>query len=254
MASFDPPDELLRRPATYLVWGRDRMPVELLAFGLADRIDPEFQWVADLCRTPAEREHPLGPVGELVPSDRRVVVGFLEEQFTVPEQLEHSIRTMIRSTPVDPSLVRLTTFAALPRALQVALARSSRGPRPGALILADPHHLNERWVDSILAEPLFHEFLKSQNASLLVTYLDEPSAAMRSRFDHVVRVETEPGEQWLRARVLVEPRDAQGTLAEGDTRAAMSLGPFGDALAAALARRSALTSAPAPETGAVASL
>jgi hypothetical protein len=237
MAGFEPPDEMLRRPASYLVWGRERLPVELLAFGIADRIDPDFQWVADLCRTPQGREHPLGPVGELVPSERRVVVGFLEEQFTVPEHLERSIRTMIRSTPIDPALIRLTTFAALPRALQVALGRSSRGPRPGGIVLADGHHLKDRWVDSVFAEPLFHEFLRAQNASLLVTFLEEPPAAVRDQFNFVYRVEVEPGAKWLRARVMAERRDIPGTLGDGDRVAAMSLGPFSDAVLAALARR-----------------
>ncbi|MCI4331470.1 MAG: hypothetical protein L3K19_06450 [Thermoplasmata archaeon] len=237
MAAFEPPGETLLRPASFLLWGPERLPVELLALGIADRIDPEFQWVSDLCGSSQELHHPLGPVGELVPSDRRVVVGFLEEQFTVPEYLELAIRTMIRSKPVDPALVRLTTFAALPRALQVALGRSSRGPRPGAIILANGHHLRDRWVDSVFGEALFHDFLRSQNASLLVTFLEAPPPSVRDRFDYIYRVDVEPGNPWLRARVFSEKQRAPASSGRGETVSAMSLGPFSDAVVAALSRR-----------------
>lgn len=241
MPPFEPSEEVLGRSASYLVWGSDRLPVEVLAFGLADRIDPEFQWVTDLCGSNPDRGHPLGPVGELVPSERRVVVGFLEEQFTVPEHLEHSIRSMVRSKPFDPGLVRLTTFAALPRALQVALGRVNQGPRPSAVVLADGHHLKDRWVDSVFAEPLFHSFLRTQNTSLLVTFLSEPPEAVRARFDHVYHVEVAPGAKWLRAKVRAQSSTwaSEGpTAVPGD---ALSLGPFSEAVLTALARRGRTT-------------
>jgi len=198
-----------RRAASVLVHGSSRDLVNLVTFALVEGVGAEFSWIdVRIGHQPPAGQNPVS-LG-YIPSERLVVVHQLHEM--APHRIEpESVRAVIRPEPRD-SLSELSQFVRLPRPVQLALAKTVPGERPGVLVVANAHRLIALY-DAATVPELLRE-VTGLGASIFVSFADEPPTR-RSAFDFVLFVEGAGPAGWAEATVEFERTSGPGAPAPG---------------------------------------
>jgi hypothetical protein len=228
-----------REPVTVLVHGASRDLVNLVTYGLVAWVGSEFSWID--VRIGHQPPSGMGPVHlGLIPAGRLVVVSRLDEM--APNRIGgDAVRAVIRSDGARDSFEELSEFVRLPRPIQLALARTAPGPRPGIMVVSNAHRLIALY-DAATVPELLRE-VTALGASIFVSFADEPPTR-RTAFDYVLRVVGQTAEEWSNATIEFERAVGPGAPPEGLRIPIADIAPLCLCLSDAIAHR---TSDSAPE-------
>lgn len=193
------PSILAERPVSVLIHGSSRDLVSLTTYGLVGSVGSEFSWIdIRIGNQPPTGTNPVA-LG-LIPKDRLVVVTRLDEM--APTQLgSESVRAVIRRDEPLDSMERLSEYVRLPRPVQLALAKTVPGARPGIVVVANAHRLIALYDATSIPEILRE--ITSLGTSVFIAFADEPPRN-RSAFDVVLGVHGNSAAEWADALLEFE--------------------------------------------------
>jgi hypothetical protein len=217
------------KPVTVLVHGTSRDLVNLVTYGLVAWTGSEYSWIDVRLGRPSRAA--VNPVQlGVIALERLVVVERLDEM--APHEIGTDVvRSMIRSDGPKDTMAEISEFVHLPRPVQLAIARTVPGPKPGIMVVSNAHRLIALYPAASVPQALRE--VTALGASIFVSFGDVPPVP-RTAFDFVLRVEGDSAERWETAKIALERVVGRGSYMEGRHARVVDIAPLAYLLRAAL--------------------
>ena len=193
------PAAFSRRALSVFLHGDAQELVDLVAWGLVSWIGSEFSWIDIRDDRVPPGQADVASRG-LVPEHRLVVVDRVADMAPNSVGLETVHRVVRRGEPAD-TMAQLAEFVRLPRPVQLALARTTPGPRPAIMVVSHAERLGPPSEGHGL--PRVVRELTGLGASVFYLFGSRPPPS-RFAFDAVLRVAGLAADGWRSAALEFE--------------------------------------------------
>jgi len=199
----------------YYAWSRSPRAAHVLAFALAQFIDPEFRWITirESSGAPSEEE---GWVDALVPRDRVLEPLTDREMGQTPPLARETYRALLRPEGETNERVALDHFFLLPQRLQRLLDESptTRGPR--VVVCANTNRVRDFYPSDPERLRAYTDVFPRIGFSMITTSIPPPYKG-RYAFDIVLRLDVGESAQWRSAQLVIEKGMRSGEFQTGAT-------------------------------------
>lgn len=197
-SAVDFPTPLTSGPLAMEVLSTSRLASNIVALGLARRVNPRFLWL-EVRGTSGLAEIDGGLLPSLIPSGQLFVTERAEELRPDPGVANMALWSMVSSQESPEVLARLRDFLLLPQPLQRLLSAVEPSARPGVVVVSNSDRIPGFCPEDAEEARSMLDAFRNGGATLICTTKGvEPSPAP---FDHVFRVDIAPGSSWEDARL-----------------------------------------------------
>lgn len=210
----DLPPEFRSTPLSYYVWSRSWRAGHVLAFAIAQFIDPAFRWIS-IRKAPAEASDEEPWVRRLLPRSRVGGPVAATEFGAGPRVPRETVESVFRPEGATDERTALGFFLLLPPQLQEILdEKPSAGVR--AIVLANTRRIRVLYPDDPGRIRVMMEAFPRIGFSVITTSTPPPFEG-RYGYSIALRMDPDSAEEWRPAELVVEKGLPSGDLRTGAT-------------------------------------
>jgi hypothetical protein len=216
-------------PWSTFVYGKSRVPLLRVAFGLARINDPAPYWV-DI-RDDTEVGDPRNPVGlGWIPEDHLYIV---RESEARPQDADANMAlwTVVRSDEPESVISGFTDFLRLPPVVQEAVSRTGDDDHRPVFVIANVDRVRQYYPrDAVGVRPILDAMVRAGVLPIFAAI--GPPGAGRLAFDFVFEVRSPDPSNWRKGLLFCEKAPPGISLAPGGSIALDAVPEIAHALAA----------------------
>jgi len=231
------PREFRTTPAAYYVWSRSSRAAHLVAFAIAQFVDPAFRWLSIREPHGAASEEEAW-VSALLPPDR-ILDPLTEQEMGQSRVPRRTYDSLLRADGATGERIALDHFFLLPQRLQGILDEAPVGRGPRVVVCANTNRVRDFYPSDPERLHAYTDVFPHLGISMITTSIPPPYRG-RYAFDYVLRLDVATADQWREATLVVEKGMRSGELRTGVSVPSRDLPWYlgmGSSVEGALARR-----------------
>ncbi|HYB78040.1 MAG TPA: hypothetical protein VEE83_05095 [Thermoplasmata archaeon] len=209
------PPEFRTTPMAYYVWSRSPRAAHVVAFAIANFVDPVFRWITIRESSGAASEEEAW-IRAMLPRERILDPLTEREMGTSPRLSRETYDALIRPNGASSDRIALDHFFLLPQRLQRLFDEPQSGHGPRVVVCANTNRVRDFYPTDPERLRAYTDVFPRTGFSMITTSSPPPYKG-RYAFEVVLRMDVDRASEWQDARLVVERGVRTGEFRTGAT-------------------------------------